>query len=68
MNRHGFSVTGRDICAQNTRISERYDFMAQNILFVFLCAVAVAATVFIWWFENHNDKTDHKNGNEGNEL
>ena len=41
-------------------------FMLQNIIFVVLVVAAVAATGFVWWFENHDEKTNSKNENEGN--
>ena len=40
--------------------------MLEHIIFVVLIVAALGAAVFVWWFENHDEKTDSKNEKEGN--
>ena len=37
--------------------------MVEHILFAVLTA---GAAIFMWWFENHDEKTDSGNEKEGN--
>ena len=39
--------------------------MVEHILFAVLTAV-IGAAIFMWWFENHDEKTDSGNEKEGN--
>ena len=36
--------------------------MVEHILFAVLTAAVIGAAIFMWWFENHDEKTD--SGNE----
>jgi hypothetical protein len=56
----------QDICAQNAQVSERYGFMVEHILFAVLTAAVIGAGIFMWWFENHDEKPNEKNEKEGN--
>lgn len=40
--------------------------MVENILVIILTAIVTGVAVFIWWFENHSEKTDGKTEKEGN--
>lgn len=40
--------------------------MVEHILFAVLTAAVIGVGIFMWWFENHDDKTDSKNEKEGN--
>ena len=40
--------------------------MVEHILFAVLTAAVIGAAIFMWWFENHDGKTDSGNEKEGN--
>lgn len=40
--------------------------MVEHILFAVLTAAVIGAGIFMWWFENHDDKAGSKNEKEGN--
>lgn len=40
--------------------------MVEHILFAVLTAAVIGAAIFMWWFENHDKKTDSGNEKEGN--
>ena len=40
--------------------------MVEHILFAVLTAAVIGAAIFMWWFENHDEKPNEKNEKEGN--
>ena len=40
--------------------------MVEHILFAVLTAAVIGAAIFMWWFENHDEKTDSGNEKEWN--
>lgn len=40
--------------------------MVEHILFAVLTAAVIGAAIFMWWFENHDEKTYSGNEKEGN--
>ena len=40
--------------------------MVEHILCAVLTAAVIGAAIFMWWFENHDEKTDSGNEKEGN--
>ena len=42
--------------------------MVEHILFAVLTAAVIGAAIFMWWFENHDEKTDSGNEKEGIEV
>ena len=40
--------------------------MVEHILFAVLTAAVIGAAIFMWWFENHDEKPDSGNEKEGN--
>ena len=39
--------------------------MVEHILFAVLTAAVIGAAIFMWWIENHDEKTDSGNEKEG---
>ena len=56
----------QDICAQMRRYQKGMVLMVEHILFAVLTAAVIGAAIFMWWFENHDEKTDSGNEKEGN--
>ena len=40
--------------------------MVEHILFAFFTADVIVSAIFMWLFENHDEKTDSGNEKEGN--
>ena len=40
--------------------------MVEHILFAVLTTAVIGAAIIMWWFENHDEKTDSGNEKEGN--
>lgn len=34
--------------------------MLENLIFVIMVVIAVAAGIWVWWLENHGSKPEHK--------
>ena len=42
--------------------------MVEHILFAVLTAAVIGAAIFMWWFENHDEKTDSGMKKKGTKL
>ena len=50
---------------QMRRYQKGMILMVEHILFAVLTAAVIGAAIFMWWFENHDEKTDSGNEKEG---